>query len=133
MSVLFKRALTTAFQPTRAFAIEAGRVTFRFDLTVTGGTPAVVQYYMEFGGDPDPASSAWYREMAEEDQGAGDVEQPLVVRTLQGVAGAAFAAGNYKMSAQFRREEQLVRLQIKALAGAVRATIEAPFGQLING
>jgi len=129
-NVLFKRALTTAFQPTRAFLIEANRVTFRFELAVTGGTPAVVQYYMEFGSDPDPAG-AWYREMAEEDQGAGDVEQPLVLRTLQDVAGVAFVAGTYRMSAQFRREEQLVRLQIKAQAGAVRATIEAPFGQLV--
>ncbi len=129
-NVLFKRALTTAFQPTRAFAIEAGRVVFRFDLTVTGSTPAVVQYYMEFGEDPDPAG-AWYREIAEEDQGAGAVLQPTIVRTLQGVAGASFAAGVYKLGVQFRRDEQFVRLQIKATAGAVHATIEAPYGQLV--
>jgi len=129
--VLFKKKLTTSFVPTKGFAIAGGKVTFRFALTVTGGTPAVVEYYMEFGDDPDP-TGAWFRELAEEDQGAGNVHQPTVIRTLQGDAGATLPAGVYNLSAQFRREEQLVRMQIKASAGAVVAVVTAPFGQIIQ-
>ncbi len=122
--------LTTSFVPTKGFAIVACRVSFRFKFTVAAGTPAVIEYYMEFGEDPNPAG-VWYREMAEEDAGNGVVAQPTVVRTLQDVNGATFAAGTYSLSAQFRREEQLARMQIKASAGVVTMEVSAPFGQLL--
>jgi hypothetical protein len=114
----------------RGTLIEGNRVVFRFKLVVTGTPSAVIQYYLEFGDDPAP-DGVWYREVAEEDQGGGNVLQPIVVRTLEGPASAALPAGTYLLSAQFRREEQMARLQIKASAGAVVAVVTAPFGQII--
>lgn len=127
--VIFNAALTSAFQPTRAFLIEANEITFYFDLTVTVAA-ATVEWYMEFTQSPGGSSPVWRREIAEEDAGQGVVLMPAVVRTFADNGSNNLAVGGHNFDAEFKRRNRFCRVQMKNTGGAVRAKVTIPFGML---
>lgn len=126
---IFRGPLTDVFQPTRALTIAGQRITFDFLLEVSA-LASKVEWYMEFGEDPDPAGD-WFRELAQEDPSTGNVAMPKIVRSIEENGGAALAVGVHLVDVEFERKQQFVRLQVrKTIGGAtVAATIKAPFGQ----
>ena len=121
---LFKGPLSATFQATKWLAISAREITIDFDLTCSSG-PSTVQYYLEFANDP---AGPVYREVAQEDAGGGVVLMPVVVRTFADNGGTNLPDGRYFLDTEYVRRHRLVRVQIKASAGTVRAEITAPFG-----
>jgi len=120
---LFNGKVPASYTPSKGIQITARRVTLRFAVTVTGA-PTTVQWYLEFSGD----AQTWFRETAEEDQGGGAVSMPAVVRTLQYVDGTDLPVGTTKLSLQFIRDEQLVRVQL-ACAGTATVKLTTPYGE----
>ena len=126
---LFKRTLTTAYQPTAAFAINAFELTLLWEAVVAAGTAGSIEWYLEFSDD----NVKWYREVAEEDVGGGVVGMPLVVRTFKANGGAALPAGaTTRMDTEFRRRNALCRVQVKASAGSVQLTLSVLDGLPVN-
>jgi hypothetical protein len=126
-SILFNAALTGAFQATDAFAPgeDGARVTLLFDLTVS--VAAKVEWYLELSDD----ASTWRREVAQEDQGAGVVDMPEVVRNFQKNGGGVLAAGSHGISVELVRQAPYARVQIRAASGTVtNATVTTPYGVL---
>jgi hypothetical protein len=124
-ATLFKGPLTGSFVPSTAMLMQGDRVSLDFSLVTVGVTTAV-EWYMEFGDTP----ACGFRETAEEDVAGGVVGMPKVVRTFRENGGALLAAGTSKMTVQFVRKHQFVRLQLRVASGAATATITAPFGTL---
>jgi len=121
---LFDAPLTNAFKPSKWIAIVSREFTFDFDLVAAGG-PSTVQYYLEFANIPGGPA---YREIAQEDTGSGVVQMPIVIRTFTDNNGTNLADGTYHFDTEYVRRHRLVRVQIQATAGTVRAKITAPFG-----
>lgn len=121
---LFNGALGAAFAPTRYLLLSGERLALDFDITVAGA-PATVEWFMEFTSqNPSDPATSWHREVAEEDIGGGVTHMPVVVRDF-----AALAAGTTRLSAQFIRAHDFVRLQMRAAVGAVpNLAVTAPFG-----
>ena len=134
---IFNGKLTTSFQPTQAYMLVGETAVFDFDLVVANiavpGTPARVEWYAEYtSADPNAVATKWYRELAEEDIGNGDVRMPVVVRRFSTNGGdAPLSEGTYAFDAQFTRKHNFVRLQVRvAPAGADNCTlrVNVPFG-----
>jgi hypothetical protein len=124
--VLFKKALTGAFQPSGYTLIAAERLTLDFVFTTTGA-PSTLEFYLEFASDPK--NGPWHRELAEEDTGKGNVSMPEVVRTFATNNKTTLDDGDHKFSTQFRRQEAFARLQMRITAGAcAQFTVTDPFG-----
>lgn len=123
---LLKKTLTSAFQPSQALVIADRTVTLDFKFTVSNG-PATIEWYLELGEDPSPTGD-WYREVAQEDPGNGNVAIPIVVRTFALNGGGGLTDGSYLLDAEMVRRHKLARVQIRATAGTVSMQIIAPFG-----
>jgi hypothetical protein len=105
-----------------------GALSVDFELTTSGG-PTTIQWYPEFARDnPLVSTTKWYRELAEEDVGAGVVNMPKTIRGFQENGGAGLADGVHYVSAQLVRRHLFVRLQMRVTAGAASAVATAPFG-----
>ena len=127
---IFRGPLTGAFQPSLPIMIPADRVVLDFDLTIGGQVPVSVQWYPEFAeGDvaPSATNARWFREVAEEDIGNGDVRMPIVIRrfTTQG-GDAPLPPGSYRFTVQLKRTHMFCRIQI--LGAGCTAIVTAPLG-----
>lgn len=126
---IFTAALNPAFAVSAPFMIAADRAELFFDLDVAAGPPAVVQWFLEFtDGDPYSPTALWRREIAEEDAGGGVVNMPKVIRAFAENGGAPLAAGIHNLDADFVRFGPFCRVQIRAVAGSVKAEIATPTG-----
>lgn len=126
-AVLLNQVLTGAFQPSASFLITNAEPVLDWEITVGTG-PANVEWYLEFGtgaaGDP------FFREVAEEDAGGGATAMPKVVRTFKEEGGGGLAMGRHLLDTEFRRKQQVARVQVRLTAGAnVRVKVTAPFAQ----
>lgn len=127
---LFNAALPVspaAYAQTSAFHIEGER--FAVDVELTVGTAGPVDFYLEYS-EENPSSGRWFREIAEEDQGGGVTEMPLVVRTLraEGSPFANLAAGTHRVTLQFIRTHKFGRINMRMRSGAASARIVSVFG-----
>jgi hypothetical protein len=127
-ATMFNGPLSSGYRPTKAVLISATEFTVDFELVISGST-ATVQYYLEFGEDPDP-NAKWYREIAEEDAGGGVVLMPVVIRSLAANAGGNLPVGTHLLDAEFKRRHRFVRLQLSS-AGTVACTVTAPFADQV--
>lgn len=126
---LFNAALGAAFAPSSALLISGNKVALDFQLTVT--TLAQIEWYPEFTSDaPSSVTTIWYREVAEEDIGNGDVRMPKAIRRFTEFGGALLASGTHNLSVQLERTHQIFRLQMRIVAGAASAQVWAPFGTI---
>ncbi len=123
---LFNGPLSSSYRATQWLAISSREITLDFELACSGG-PSTVEYYLEFSNDP---SGPAYREIAQEDAGGGVVLMPVVVRTFADNNGTNLADGTHFFDTEYVRRHRLVRVQIRATAGTVRAKVTAPFGLL---
>jgi hypothetical protein len=125
---IFNRTLTGSFVASQSIVVVNNAVSLNFTLTVTNG-PATIEWYLELGSDEaTPTNSEWFRELAEEDPGNGAVALPIVVRTFAANGGGGLADGTYRLDAELVRRAKMARVQIRATAGTVQATVTAPFG-----
>lgn len=104
---------------------------------MTGVDPGtIITWYLEFtDGNPNDSSTEWFREVDEQDAGAGVVTMAEVTREFidnAGNAAGGLSAGTFRFSCQFVRQAQFVRLQAVSNA-AVVVTVSAPFGSLPVG
>lgn len=130
--IIWNGPLSASFQPSLPITISADKLVLDFDITVGGRTPLTVQWYPEFAeGDVAPSSGAarWYREVAEEDIGNGDVRMPLSIRrfTTNGT-DAGLPPGTYRVSVQLKRTHMFARIQIQGDGCTV--TVRAPLSEL---
>ena len=125
---ILDQALSTSFEASTPLLVSSERVTVDFLLAITA--QAGVEWYLEFtDGDPNNANTQWYRELAEEDNGGGLTDIPLVVRAFKAAGGANPGVGTFAASAQFIRTHKFFRIQIRAASGTVtRARIFGQFG-----
>lgn len=120
--------LTGAFVPSAPFVMAADRVTIDFTIVVT--TPGLIAWFIEFT-DEDPTTTVeWFREVAEEDQGGGVTEMPVVIRYLRDNSPAFptfvnLPAGTHRLSAQFVRHHKIARIQARITGGGAAATMRA--------
>lgn len=126
ITIVDRVALTTTYQPSKAFIPGANGIVLDMVIVVTTAITNVL-WYFEFEKDENPAASAtlWYQEMDEVDAGAGVVTQSKVVRKLQENGGAALAVGTHYLHFEFQRIGALARIQmaIPEAQGAVLATV----------
>lgn len=124
MITIFSKSLSSSFQASSPFVITSGEFALDFEIVVGTG-PAQVQWYLEFSSSP---SGNWYREVAEEDASKGVVSMPAVVRTFADNNATTLPVGTWRFDTEFRRKQQLCRVQMKIAAGAARAKIDVPIG-----
>jgi len=125
MSVtLFNGPLTGSFQPTKAIAIVAQKLTLDCALVTSGG-PTTVQWYVEFADTP---TGPWFRETTQEDAGKGQVLMPAVVRTFADNNSTNLADGTHNLDVQLPLQQRLARLQLAVGSGVAKVKITAPFG-----
>lgn len=123
MVTIFNAALTNAFQASDPFIMTGEAIVLDTLLTVANiavpGTAARIEWYFEFGSDdPNATTTSWYREVAEEDIGNGDVRMSTVVRRFAiNAADAPLPEGTYRFDTQFNRRHNFCRVQIRVLAG----------------
>lgn len=124
---IFNGPLTNAFQPSLPLLINDSVVVLDTTLVIAGG-PVRVEWYPEFTDDnPFDVNTRWYRELAEEDVGNGDVRMALTIRRFSTYgADADLPPGTYQLDAQFRRVHDFCRIQIRGLGATAR--VIAPFG-----
>jgi len=129
-AIILNAPLTTSFQPSLPIVIAGERITFHFKLVVGGQTPVRVSWYLEFSEDnPILPTAEWYREVAEEDIGNGDVRMPISVRrfSMQG-SDADLTPGTYFFSVQLHRAGKMCRIQ---MAGeGCSAVVRSVFGDI---
>jgi hypothetical protein len=84
--------------------------------------------------DPNWVGALWFREVAEEDIGNGDVRQSKVVRRFaEEGSDAPLAVGSHFLNLQFARKEGFARLQVRVAAGGANACtlmVSAVFGTI---
>jgi hypothetical protein len=130
--------LQVAYQPSRAIMFPSEQVVLDFVITVADAAAPVpasrILWYPEFTFDnPNAPTARWFRELAEEDIGNGDVRMPKTVRRFTELGGADLAAGAHLLSAQFKRTHDYYRIQIARDAAAgdlCRAQVFAVFGSI---
>lgn len=134
---IFNGKLTNAFQPTAPFGVVGENIVFDMALTVANiavpGTPATIQWYPEFtSADPNNPATVWFREVAEEDLGNGDVRMSKVIRRFaENGSDAPLAEGLHYLDGQFARRHNFCRLQLAVKAGGAdncSASVLAVFG-----
>lgn len=109
--------------------IEGERVTLQWKITTVD--PVTLVWYLEFtDGDPNDSATDWFREVDEQDTGAGVVSMAAVLRTFNDNGGTAGLAAGGKFSCQFVRQAQFVHIVMRASVGGANVTITAPFGSL---
>lgn len=121
---IFNAVLAAAAAPSDPFVILEERVTLEIDLVVT--VAGVVTWWIEFTR-LSPVAAQWYREVSEDNAGAGAVSMPVVLRTLQANGGGNFGIGTHRVSIPLVRSQKLARIQIATpTAGAgITATVTA--------
>jgi hypothetical protein len=136
---LFNGPLTNAFQPTAGFLLAGETVVLDLVANVASVPPAAdagrIECYLEYTTeDPNAVNTRWFREVAEEDIGNGDVRMPKVVRRFtENGADTALAVGIHYLNMQFSRKEGFARLQVRVAAGGANAcslAVFAVFGAL---
>lgn len=130
MITIFDAPLTTSFQASSPVLMQDKHVALDFLIVVT--VLAAVEWFLEFTGeDPNAAASQWYREIAEEDNGGGQTDMPIAVRTFRAAGGTNLPAGTHPLDAQFQKVHKFFRVQIRAASGTVtRTRIQAQFGSV---
>jgi hypothetical protein len=136
---LFNGPLTNAFQPTQGFLLAGDSVVLDMTAIIASVPPAAtlgrIEFFLEYTTqDPNAASTSWFREVAEEDIGNGDVRMAKVVRRFseQG-SDVPLAVGTHRLNMQFSRKEGFARLQVRVVAGGANActlSVAAVFGAL---
>lgn len=124
-TTILDASLSTSYTPSPPFIIVARGIDLAFRLLVTGSADAEVQWYFEFSdGTPKISQAEWFQEVAQNVAG-GHVSMPAVVRTFYRADGSklAPAADPYRFSANFERGQKIARIQMRALTGAVKATV----------
>jgi hypothetical protein len=138
-TTLFNGALTNAFQPTQGFLLTGESIVLDMTAVVASvppaATPGRIEFYFEFTtADPNAAGTAWFREVAEEDIGNGDVRQSKVVRRFaENGSDAPLAVGTHRLNLQFTRKAGFARLQVRVLAGGANVCtlkVESVFGSI---
>lgn len=123
MQTILKTALTAVFQPSQPFMIVNGLAVVDFALSVGAG-PAQVEWYFELTSSPPGApATEWFRELSEETPGLGLIDLVPTVRRFTGLA-----AGSVFFDNQSAKAHDFCRIQVRAAAGAVDATVRTPFG-----
>jgi hypothetical protein len=134
---LFNGLLTNAFQPTQGFLLAGENIVLDMTAVVASVPPAAtrarIQFYLEYTTqDPNAATTPWFREVAEEDVGNGDVRMSKVVRRFAEYGSDAdLAVGTHRLNMQFTRKEGFARLQVAVTtpsANACTLKVEAVFG-----
>jgi hypothetical protein len=123
-TILFNGPLSGSFVPTKAIALVAQKLTLDFEIAASGG-PTTVQWYVEFADAP---TGPWFREIAQEDSGQGQVLMPAVVRTFANTGGMSLTDGTYRFDAELVRQQRLARVQLAVGSGAAKVKVTAPFG-----
>lgn len=125
--VLFNaRALVAGtFNPSAPVLLQGDHLVIDFTLVI--GTAATqVRWYIEYAeDDPNSANTLWFRELAEEDNGGGQVDMPIVIRSFRDNGGANLPAATYQVSVQFVRKHKFARLQAEIVAGGGTCTMTA--------
>lgn len=141
---LFNGPLTNVFQPSLPSMVKSDRVVLDFTLVIANtvtppGTRASIEWYPEFTWmDPNGGvATTWFCELAEEDQGTGDVRMAVAVRRFAAnLAETELPPGTHNLDAQFKRVHAFFRIQIRVApngADTCRATVWDPFGtQLVS-
>jgi hypothetical protein len=137
MVSIFNAALTNAFQASDPFTITGEAIVLDMLLSVANiavpGTAARIEWYFEFASDdPNATTTNWYREVAEEDIGNGDVRMSTVIRRFAtNASDAPLPEATYRFDMQFARRHNFCRIQIRVLAGGAdncRATVLSVLG-----
>jgi hypothetical protein len=130
-AIILDQTLTAAFTPSKPILIAGEKVVLDFRLVIPGPGPLSVQWYPEFTeGNPfDPTNLEWFREVAEEDIGNGNVRMSLVIRrfTING-ADTALPAGTHRIDCEFKRTHKFFRIQMLGLGCVARVIV--PFGEI---
>lgn len=124
-TLLKGKALSGSFVPSAALTLVAEQLTLFWTLVTTGG-PTTVVWFVEFSDDLDD----WFQEVDEQDIGSGNVKMSVALRTFQENGGAGLADGTHTLSTQLVRRAQFARVQVKVTAGAAKATVVAPTGEV---
>lgn len=139
VTLLSSTPLTTSFQPSAALLVSGETVVLDFTVVVANTGAALlgrIEWYLEFtSGDPLSSTTRWFREVAEEDAGDGDVKMPKVIRRFTEQGGTNLAVGNHYFNVQFVRKHLFVRVQIRqaaTFADACTARIDSDFGDLAS-
>jgi hypothetical protein len=119
-------ALAAAFAPSAPFVLVGDRITIDFTIGVT--VPGLVEWFMEFTEENPVTTAEWFREVAEEDQGGGITEMPIVIRRLAASSPGAppfvnLAAGTHRITTQFVRHHQIARIQARAAGTATMLAV----------
>jgi hypothetical protein len=131
-TLILNAPLTAVPQPSQPLLILATEVVLDFDLFIADRTPVRVLWYPEYTKDnPRDPNTIWFRELAEEDIGNGDIRMPYTQRrfSTQG-ADADLPAGHYFFDVQLKRTHAFARIQIWGLG--CTAKVWAPFGEIPN-
>lgn len=139
LTILNNLPLTNVFQPSLPFTIIGDKIVLDFDLLAADSAAklARIEWYPEYchlDDNPNLPTARWFRELAEEDIGNGDVRMAVVVRrfsTNGADAPLPLSATHYMFDVQLVRTHGHCRIQIRSAVGAAdacRATVYAPFG-----
>jgi len=129
-SIILNTTLGASFQPSLPVLIPVEKVVLDFKITIPGRDSIRVQWYPEFSEDsPTDPNVEWYREVAEEDIGNGDVRMPIAIRrfSTEG-ADADLPPGTYFLSVQFKRSHKICRIQMAGAGAAV--VVKTVFGDI---
>jgi hypothetical protein len=99
-----------------------------FAITIPIGTVRVL-WYLEFTCDnPFDLNAIWFREVAEEDIGNGDVRMPYAIRRFSTYgADADLPAGTYRFDVQLKRVHDFCRIQLSG--NGASAKVSAPINE----
>lgn len=116
------------FSPSQPFLSKGERLIIDFTIVVSGGATSV-RWYPEFLADPEvnpnAATAAWFREVAENTQSTGVVNMPKSIRVFQENGNTALANGTHRLTVQLVRGNGLFRLQAEQVSGGGSALITA--------
>jgi hypothetical protein len=128
--IILNSPLGIAFQPSRPILITCERVVLDFRIVIAGPAPVSVLWYPEYTVDnPYATATEWFREVAEEDIGNGDVRMPFTIRrfSTEG-ADAALPAGTHRFAVQLKRIHDIARIQMAGVGAQV--LVYSVFGQV---
>ena len=134
---IFDAALTTSFVASKPLLMVGGAANVSLDFLFEIITAATgVLWFLEYtDADPNVAATQWFREVAEEDNGGGAVDMPVVERRFRANGGADLAVDDHALSVQFVRKHLYYRVQLAIAAGGgavTRMRVFAQFGGAAN-
>lgn len=110
---IFNAPLTANFQASDPLQVVDDTIILDFAIVIAVGTVRV-QWYLEFTSDnPFDPNTVWFREVAEEDIGNGDVRMPYAVRRFSTFnVDGDLPVGTHLLDVQISRVHDFCRIRI---------------------